>query len=649
MRTSPCMLAIAMLAALAGPAIGGDEEGQRLNLSGVQVYNTEFWQAVQVGDFYGPNYKGKDLKPITMAGTRNGWFSGCVVVANGNAPITGLKGTASDLVCGDKKIPASQIKVRYPEPWQPSKSWTTPYRFDGLLNDPPDEVPIVDPKQLRGLQTKLDQPVAFQPVWVTVKVPADAAPGEYTGKLTVAVDNPMLNPMEVGIKLTVADWQMPDPKDFTVQNLGWLNPEVESRYYNVPCWSDKHIALMSKSQALMLELGSRQVFVNLVTRYPSQDNAETMVTWVKQKDGSLKCDLSTFDKYMDMVAKTIGKPFPIRLNMWCPERKDAPNYPQIRVLDPETGKVEEADQPPVGTTESYNFWKPALDEIRARLDKRGWFDVTGPNWHQYCGGPTPAAVSVLKRIWPDGRWTDMDHGRRWPSFAGLTKEDAMPILTTTTVWNEGSPVMRGYKGHLQPGVAIVGHSRDRHREWFSLWDVRAITEEQIMKGEHGVDPLGGDLWPLHDSRSGRYYVGAWAAAALGPGNCTKAFLAPGPDGAIASERFEAFREGVQVAEAVLFIQSGLDSGKCDAATYAKADKVLDARSRHMLESWPKTDNVGHSRFDRAIFAKDALARENELFATAAEVAKAIGTHKRVYYAKAAPPPPTTAPAAPKAN
>jgi len=296
-------------------------------------------------------------------------------------------------------------------------------------------------------------------------------------------------------------------------------------------------------------------------------------------------------------------------------------------VDPKTNKVEPMDQPaPIGDADSYKFWKPVLDEIRARLEKRGWADVCGPNWHQYCGGPTPKCVTMMKKIWPDVRWTDMDHGRRY-SFAGENPEDKTDTFVQSTVWNEGDLTMRGYKNGLKPGVAFCGHARDRHREWSDLWAIRGIAEEQIMKGNHGADPIGADLWPAQVK--GRIISGNWANAALGPGNCTRAFLAPGPDGAIGTERFEALREGIQIAETILFIQDALNAGKLDAELAKRANEVLDERSAKMLEGYPMSKgqypqpSYNDEAF-RKFFVPGAAEREDKLFAVAADVAKALG-------------------------
>lgn len=611
---------IARLAAILGGGWLGilsvSAPAQGLNLAGPQIWNADYWQTTCFGDYYGANFDIKKLRPISLAGCRNGAFSGYVVLTCGTAPITGLKATITDLAeKGGKKIPADRVLIRYPELARPETSWAPAYRFDRMLDQPPEEVKMADLKSVRDWKPKKPGPNAMQPVWVTVRVPADAAPGDYEGTLTVEAEN--TQPIRMPVKIRVADWALPDPKNFSVQNLAYYSPECVARYYDVELWSDKHFELMGKSMALMLQVGSRHAIVNLVCNYPAQDNRQSMVRWIKQADGSYRYDFTAVDKYFDLCAKVIGKPFPIRINAWASPRKDSQFF-KVTTVDPASGQLGEIEQPPYGTPENLAFWKPVLTELRARLEKRGWFDTTVMNWINYCGGPDTNIVDNFHAIWPDGRWSSMDHGRRvsFSTSGGVQ----MPVPVSLAVWQEGNITARGYKGHVKPGFAIGGHARGRHREWFDLWIYRALNEEMLMRSCHGSDPMGADLWPTRDER-GRIVTGSWQAYALGPGNCTKALLGPGEDGAVATERFEAFREGVQIAEAILFIQRALDGGKLPADLAAKANTLLDDRSKRMLDSLKLADKSGAVRFDPLTFSENAEQRENDLFALAAQVAK----------------------------
>jgi hypothetical protein len=56
-----------------------------------------------------------------------------------------------------------------------------------------------------------------------------------------------------------------------------------------------------------------------------------------------------------------------------------------------------------------------------------------------------------------------------------------------------------------------------------------------------------------------------------------AILYPGPDGPVATERFEMFREGVELCEAVLFVQRAVADKKLSADLQQRSARYLAAR------------------------------------------------------------------------
>ncbi|HOX06107.1 MAG TPA: DUF6067 family protein [Planctomycetota bacterium] len=355
-------------------AVGGEAAAP----GAVQVWNAAPWQTVAVGDFTGANPEMKALKPVELLGTRNGVCSGFVVVTRDGAAIKGLKASVGDLTMpggggstssppnalspskGQGRIPAARVAVRFADIARPETSFMPPHRFDRLLEAAPAEVPVataVAGKAEYGVSftPRSTAPVATVPVWVTVRVPADAPAGDYEGRLTVEAEG--LAATVVPVKLKVHDWAMPDPKDFRVRTIGWMNPEALARHYNdvglkVPLWSEKHFELMGRSMALMLELGSRHVVINVTKDYPARDNTDTMVKWVKQPDGSYKYDFTLFDKYCDLAASVIGKPFPVRISIWRgPRTRDKENETYdflnatVLTVDPATGQVSDLAAP----------------------------------------------------------------------------------------------------------------------------------------------------------------------------------------------------------------------------------------------------------------------------------------------------------------
>ena len=616
--------AMALVAVLSGAGIST----HAANLAGPQIFDCKYWQTVHIGDFYGPNYNLRNFQPIRMTGCRNGTFSGQVVVESGVGAVRNLKATMSDLVSkGGQKIPAGSTRVRYA---QLGGSYMPSFRFNALLDEAPEEVKIVDIRKSGKWEAKNPGPVSMQPIWVTVSVPKDAAPGEYTGTLTVQAKE--MEPFPVTVKISVHGWTLADPREYKVQNPAYYAVEPIAWRYKADKWSDRHFNLMGQSMGLMLPLGSRQLTLDLVRKYPSRDNDESMIRWVKQADGSYKYDFTIVEKFFDLAAKVIGKPFPLRLNIFY-ATKDWSLPAQVTTVDPATGKLGTLKTPKPGTPENEAFWKPVLTELRKRIEQRGWFDSTVVNWINYCGGPDASIMRVVHNIWPDARWSSMDHGRRY--YFKLDDDKRVPVQAHTTVWNEGtlrayhkwdrksSPGPRGTRGRLKEGFSFCGHARGQHRDWHALWVPRTICELLLMKGNHGVDPLGADLWPMPDHR-GRMRCRTWRAYALGPQNSALAYLAPGKDGPVATERYEAFREGVQICEVLVYLQRAADSGKLGPELTAKANKALDDRARHYMEAYEqyKSGRSMRWRLNYAKFTPRAFQIEDQLFSAAAEVEKA---------------------------
>ena len=243
-------------------------------------------------------------------------------------------------------------------------------------------------------------PGAVAPLWFTVRVPASAGPGVYEGKITIAAEG--LAPTSVPLRVSVCAWVMPAPKDFRVHNLAWHSAEAVAKHYEVPLWSDKHFELMGKSHALMAEAGSRQVYASLGAVTVSQ--SQGLIRWIKQPDGRYKHDFTVFDKYLDMVAKSIGKPLPLRLDCWQGEKGG-----QVSQLDPATGKIENIPQPEPGTKESVTFWKPVFDEVLKKVKARGWLEETALGFYTWHGGPVENVAKLAERLWPDAVWAVVSH------------------------------------------------------------------------------------------------------------------------------------------------------------------------------------------------------------------------------------------------
>ena len=613
---------------------------------GLQVWNHSVIQRVADSDYGDPN---QPLRPVKLTGVRNGVFSGQVVVGN-TGPIGNLKIETGDLK-GPGTIPASAVEIRYMlrDGGSPrsKKRW-----FYGLAESAPKEVAVVK-----------EAGAALQPVWVTVRVPGDAKPGDYSGKVKLSAQGS--KPVEVPVRLTVIDWKLPDSQEFGT-HVGLIqSPETLAIKYGVPLWGEKHWKLIERSFKLLGQVGSKSIYLTPIRR-THFGNEHGMITWERGADGSLKPDLSIAEKYVATAVKHLGK-IPV-VGVYCWEPKTSPpHYPSssgkrdisaggnrdILISVKKDGKLEEATGPKWGTPECRKFWKPVMAGIRNILKKHGieksMMLGISCDWI-----PTKECMDDLTAAAPEVPWIAHSH-------VYWTKVRDRPVGYLASVW--------GLSGTRDPALPPTYYGHKRYYGWRKPFRVvafpragcpvyevvgnkppelfRFLAEGGIVSagkqnakppGVRGFGRLGADFWPVTKSvRSGRGIARGRArpicgryTEALGGGMALTYVvyhvLSPGPDGALATDRFEMLREGLQEAEARIFIEKAL----LDEAKKAKLGEELAAKCQALLDE--RVRDFLHGAGQRNLVPADWLwyrgcgwqQRSRALYTLAAEVAAKLG-------------------------
>jgi hypothetical protein len=573
--------------------------------SGIRVWNCAAYDTLSVFDFGDPC---EPLRPVAIQAARNSVFSGRLMVSS-DQPIKGLKVKVSDLVFvgpslvegrggtptsggptgGAAPIPASAIQVRYAVAVVPGalpakrdddlsdgKSHLPSHRFDGLLDVIPAEIPVsqapapADRKSLVG--------GAVAPLWFTVRVPREAKAGVYQGQIAIeAAGLPLTN---VPLRVSICDWAMTDTKDFRMRNIAYHGESYIAAHYKVPLWSDKHLAMVGQSHALMGEAGSCTFDVSM-----------DLIRWIKQPDGSFKHDFTFFDKYLDMIAKSVGKPRPLRLKAWglthgrggSDIRPDGPL--SVSVLDPATGKIEPWVSPSLTTNAAaaLAFWKPVFDGLFKRIKERGWMDTTAFGYHAFYEGPYDALVTLTRQLWPEAVWSMTTH-----EVTADWKDNDNPwvkLRYACGVLDFGYPSVRGYRALLRDRpVYFCNEYRYNWRNFSPLTLQRRVGEDIIMSGRDGVSHFGADMFMYRDEK-GNLQKPTGSSGPSSPEQTQNSILYPGPDGPVATERYEMFREGVEIAETLLFIEWAIQEKKLSPALQQKAEKALEARSNAFIMDW----------------------------------------------------------------
>lgn len=555
---------------------------------GAQVWAVDMHQRLFNFDY--PPY-GAPPARFNLIGAPNGVFSGQVAVRS-DAAITGLSGTADDLAGpGAARIPASAVQVRYGLA-SPARGLTVGAQY-GV---PPGLQRCLDnyAPELSGVPEKerLDRLLFFdrlsatppaevparacQPIWVTVRVPKDAAAGEYKGTLSVKAGAG--GEVAVPVSLRVSGWAIPDPKDFVtmvgVEQSPW---GVLAAYPEVTPWSDEHFKLMEKSFRMLAELGSAVLVIPVQAPSEFGNRVDSLVPWVRTAGGGLAgakpagedrygYDFTRLDRYLETAGKCLGRIDIINFVVVDPYPGNKAQHGTM-VLDKDTGKHERL-QASAMTEEGGKLWAACAKAIHAHMKEKG---LAGKMyWGQIHDFPLVEQQKPFTDAVPEVPWARSSHqgrpGKDMVKYAAtILVLPSQPYSQATGHWS-----LMGWKN---PELHVVFPRIENHVLTVDTFAeplaFRILAEKSLVHGARGVGSMGFDYW------------GNYGAAWNRGGNNTDVNMLelswPGPEGAEGTVRFEAFREGIQEAEARTALEKVLDGGLGKTPEGGKVWEVLDAR------------------------------------------------------------------------
>jgi hypothetical protein len=559
--------------------------------------------------YEGVDYSGRDDPKceLRLAGTRNGAFSAqAVVFAREGMP--GPQATCSDLRGTDGKavIPAAAIEVRY----------ALPTGGNGIARLPTGAAGIFD-----ALDTKPRDKAGVHPVWITVNVPADAAPGAYEGAVSVAGRS-------VPVRLHVAPWTLPPPSAYRT----WIDfiesPESVALRYGKKLWSDEHWELVGKVWDQLGKVGNKTLYLTLMGQ-THFGNCESMVRWIRTGEHPAKApgeldarhqafvdanggfaknvpdfrhDFSIVEKYLDTRIRHAGKPAVVVLYIYegflgggqgrTPE--ECNRGVPFTLLDPATGATTNAVGPchdnrtlayPDYPGDTIAFWKPVIDGVRERLKARGIGDECITLGISNDMQPGKEQMAYLTSTFPYATWCHEGHGL-------IGRQGGMNVGYCTMVWmaqGAKSATDRNYGWrkwkHHPESLVVAQFDRDIWKADYPVQLVRGrlMCEMNITGYQRGVGRLSADFWPcLRDDKGrlrpipNRYPLSDWWQLSVR----NTPHLAAGEAGPLATIRFEMVREGIQECEARIAIEKVLR----DPATRARLGEPLAARVQAVLDA-----------------------------------------------------------------
>ncbi|NLX58807.1 MAG: hypothetical protein GXY74_06935 [Phycisphaerae bacterium] len=548
---------------------------------GVQVWNSDVLTS-DTGEDLGDRCE--PLRPVSIKGPRNGWSSGKVVLGSSEA-IEGLTVTCGDLRQGDAVIPASAMRARFAVAFSDEADARKP--LESLLEEPLDSFPAV-----RG--------GCVVPIWLTVKVPADAKVGVYSGQATVELRG--REPLTVPVSLDVSEFVVPDTQDYRTWIELMQSPETLAMEYDVPMWSERHWDLIAQSMRYIGEIGSRVLIVPLIAQTNSGDS-ESMVRWIPKDNGLYDYDLTIVDRYIDTAIKHMGEPKFVAFTAWeiylvTPEHEITNRDPRseeswraarwdlrgkgpaVTALDPKTGQTSTIHLPRFEDKSALAVWKPLFDRLRKGMAKRGLEDtmllgMASDLW------PNKDEMATIDKASGSLKWINHTHqGPRGAAMAGGLGF----VAYTAYVWpNEypGDPREPRVYGWKRPELNVEFRRFSALTDWL-LPTQTIFPELQITGNQRGLGRIGADFWPVIKDQRGRrrgwvhdrYPQSKWHSC-----NLTSHMLNPGPNGPVATSRYEALRQGMQNCEARIVIESVLT----DDARRGRLGRELAGQCEHLLD------------------------------------------------------------------
>ncbi len=399
----------------------------------------------------------------------------------------------------------------------------------------PDTIPaytVADIIDLPG--TSAEMPAnSVRPVWCTVEVPRDIAPGRYSA--TLSVKDAAKDKTLAKIKLTVEvlDRTLPDPKDYTFFLDLWQQPYAVSRYYGVEPWSDEHLELLKPYARQMARAGQKAVTTILFYEpwgEQSNDKFEPMVETVREPDGKWSFDYTVFDRYVEFMASQ-GIDKAIECFTMVPWEL------KFRYIDHTTGEYAFLDAP-TSSPQYKELWKSALQSLEKHLKEKGWFEKSYIFMDERGLDQMLDAIAVLREAVPDFK----------TGLAGVYHSELADSLDIYSLGRDNF---------------FTGEELQRRREKGMLSLKYTCCADPAPGQFSNNDPADGAYLPVYCTATGydgylHWSFQNWNDTPLtdtrwrmfGPGDTYFIY----PDGR-SSVRYERFVEGVQLSEKIRILRA----------------------------------------------------------------------------------------------
>ena len=378
---------------------------------------------------------------------------------------------------------------------------------------------------------RVDMPAgSYRAVWLTVETPRDAVPGTYTGTLTMRAD--ATEPKVFPLTLEILPATLPAPAD-------WKSAAVTSA-----------VTAVITATITARPWGKRDY-----------DDYDTMVTHLKQPDGSWKFDYTVFDRYVEFA-------------MSCGISQQINCYSMLtwsgslEYTDAATGDLRTAMCEP-GTASYADYWGPFLKDFEQHLAAKGWLERTRIGVDEAPAAMMQAMVEVLHANAP--RLKAALAGNQTAShYTGLDLADFTIILD-----HAGDDLLRDIAQRKREGKVTTFYICLDPKRPNTF--VTSPPAEAVWVGyyafENGYDGMARwalSTWPANPLNETLYSCHPWRRD-LPPGD--EFLLYPGPRSAV---HWEMMRDGAEEFEKLRWLREHR-GGRLPATVAAALEAFRDPK------------------------------------------------------------------------
>jgi len=418
-----------------------------------------------------------------------------------------------------------------------------------------------------------------RPIWLSVNVPATAAPGVYTGKLTVKGDAG--KPVAFDVKVDVLANVLPQWRQWSFHLDLWQNPWAVARVHGYKMWSPQHWAKLKEVLALAAEAGQKCLTASIVDRPwggQTQDAFGSMIAPTRKADGSWTYDYTVFDRWVEFGLKC-GIDRQINCYSMVPWGNN------LYYQDDAAGKYVKITAKP-GSKAYNDYWAPLLKDFAAHLKAKGWFDKTTIAMDERHLDDMKNMIALVDRVSPGMKITLAANKNlvsiidRVQDYSFAIRFKPLPAVNLKRAAAGRQTTFYVCCSPMRPNT--FPFSPPAESAWLG-WHAAAQRYTGLLRWafcSYNIDPLKSTDYPRRSWPTGDCFL-----------------IYPGPRSSI---RFERLREGIQDYEKVRLIRAALEArGDAGKAGLAKLDAILAG-----------VVNSNHARVvNDAKKALEALARE----------------------------------------